>query len=349
MCYFNDETGEIRDEVWIEGGYPAIAARLGMDNPRLIAHWLPSVLERGNHKTEHSKSTGDEVARREHLQELFALFVERLDFRQSGRNVFDWHFKVQRNDPLIPEHAVIKSAAVKLLADADHEGVLVDLYNFLDWLPNDCFETLKNDPMIVLRLSKISNDCFETLETIFNDCFETVKDLSNDCFETLLKILKSFKDSQKEKEPSTKQDSSGFRSELTSSAGEGASKGEIWHLEKLLSRASEKNREILITQEKSPEPFVSWILYGATNSNIQNPLSLAISKLKEHPNQGAGGAFERLAAFSPDAFANYLQLDLAMRDPSDRDWRTTFQTVSHDRLHLLADLLDIQIEQEREW
>ena len=51
MCYFNDETGEIRDEVWIEGGYPAIAARLGMDNPRLIAHWLPSALERGNHKT----------------------------------------------------------------------------------------------------------------------------------------------------------------------------------------------------------------------------------------------------------------------------------------------------------
>jgi len=124
---------------------------------------------------------------------------------------------------------------------------------------------------------------------------------------------------------------------------------EIWHLEKLLSRASEKNREILITQEKSPEPFVSWILYGATNSNIQNPLSLAISKLKEHPNQGAGGAFERLAALSPDTFANYLQLDLAMRDPSDRAWRTTFQAVSHDRLRLLADSLDIQIEQEREW
>ena len=285
------------------------------------------------------------MARREHLQELFALFIQRLDFRQSGRNVFDWHFKVHRNDPLIAEHEVIKSAAVRLLAAADQEGVLVDLYTFLDWLPNDCLasahpwcETLKNDPMIVLRLSKTSNDCFET-----------VKDLSNDCFETLLKSLKRFKDSQKEKEPSTKQDSSGFRSELTNSAGEGASQAGNWSLEKLLSRASEKNRELLIAQEKSSEPFVSWILYGATNCNIQNPLSLAISKLEEHPNQGAGGAFERLAALLPDTFANYLQLDLAMRDPSDRDWRTTFQTVSHDRLSLLADLLDIQIEQEREW
>ena len=111
-------------------------------NPRLVAHWLPSALERGNHKAEHSKSTGDEVTRREHLQELFALFIQRLDFRQSGRNVFDWHFKVQRNDPLIVEHEVIKSTAVRLLAAADQEGVLVDLYTFLDWLPNDCFESL---------------------------------------------------------------------------------------------------------------------------------------------------------------------------------------------------------------
>ncbi len=36
LCYFNDETGEIRDEVWIEKGYEEIAARLGIDNHRQV-------------------------------------------------------------------------------------------------------------------------------------------------------------------------------------------------------------------------------------------------------------------------------------------------------------------------
>jgi len=37
LCYFNDETGELRDEVWIEGGYEAIAQRLGIKNLRTVA------------------------------------------------------------------------------------------------------------------------------------------------------------------------------------------------------------------------------------------------------------------------------------------------------------------------
>ena len=219
LCYFNDETGELRDEVWIEGGYSAIAARLGMDNPRLVAQWLPSIFERGNHKPERSQSTNEEINRREHLQELLSLFVERLDFRQNGREAFDWHFKVQRSDPLLPEHEVIKHVATQLFTAADHAGVMEELDIFLEWLPNDCFETLKNDPMLVLRLSKISNDCTETLNSIFNDCFETVKDLPNACFETLLKTLKSFKDSLKEKDTSISQDSAIQSNKSTSQIG----------------------------------------------------------------------------------------------------------------------------------
>ncbi len=38
LCYFNDETGEIRDEVWMEGGYEGIANRLGINNPRMVAN-----------------------------------------------------------------------------------------------------------------------------------------------------------------------------------------------------------------------------------------------------------------------------------------------------------------------
>ncbi|NLI08434.1 MAG: hypothetical protein GX457_15285, partial [Thermotogaceae bacterium] len=45
LCYFNDETGEIRDAVWIEGGYQAIANRLGINNARVVANWLPAWIE----------------------------------------------------------------------------------------------------------------------------------------------------------------------------------------------------------------------------------------------------------------------------------------------------------------
>jgi hypothetical protein len=345
MCYFNDETGEIREDVWIDGGYSTIAARLGIDNPRLIAHWFPSVLERGNHKGEHSASTSEEVTRRERIQELLGMFVQRLEFRQNGREAFNWHFKVQRSDSLIPEHETIKHAAVELLARADDEEVLGDLYDFLDWLPNDCFETLKKDPMIVLRLSKISNDCLETLGSILNDCFETVKPLSNDCFETLLKILKGFKDSYKAVNTSSTQDSLNLENSSQDRLVVGVSENGKWCLEKILTRANPEIRKTILECEKSPIPFVSWILYGAASSNIQNPLSLAISKIKEQPGQDAGGAFERLARLEPAALANNLRLELTLRSPSGKDWQSVFHGVSHDRLRLLADIFDIQFDQ----
>ncbi len=57
MCYFNDETGEIRDEVWMDGGYEAIANRLGINNPRVVANWLPVRIERGKRKDKLSERT----------------------------------------------------------------------------------------------------------------------------------------------------------------------------------------------------------------------------------------------------------------------------------------------------
>ncbi len=57
LCYFNDETGEVRDEVWIEGGYQAIANRLGINNSRVVANWLPAWIERGKRKDELSDRT----------------------------------------------------------------------------------------------------------------------------------------------------------------------------------------------------------------------------------------------------------------------------------------------------
>jgi len=117
LCYFNDETGEIRDAVWIEGGYQAIANRLGINNARVVANWLPAWIERGKRKDELSDRTVDEFSRRQRLQDLLALFVERIDHRINSEGSYSWKFKVQRIDPLTPQHQAIQQAVSSLLVN----------------------------------------------------------------------------------------------------------------------------------------------------------------------------------------------------------------------------------------
>lgn len=352
LCYFNDETGELRDEVWIEGGYEAIAQRLGIKNPRTVATWLPARIDRGKRKDELTDRTDQEFARRQRLQDLLGLFVDRTDHRMNSSGSYAWKFKVQRVDPLTPQHEVIWRAASSLLVDCEDQGILDELYSWLDIEPNDCFETVKNGSKVVFRLSNLSNGCSETLAAILKDCFETLDLEGKDCFETLLKTLKRFKDSQKEKDTSSTQDSSNLSADdpdLQAVAVVTDSNGN-WDLEKLLARADKKNRQILLNQEKDAQAFVSWVIHGASQASIQNPYSLAIAKLKENPRTSAGGASERLAAYRPRQLAGLIEQELTFRSPSDRNWRMLFAQAKRDRIRLLADALGLILDiQEESW
>jgi hypothetical protein len=348
LCYFNDETGEIRDEVWNVNGYEEIATRLGIDNHRQVCQWFPAVFGRGVPSEDHTEKTDRENERRQRIKDSLAAFLERTDYRSTGQSGYAWLFRVQRMDPLIPDHETVKHAAAYLFAQAEEQQVLTDLYSFLDWLPNDCFETLKKDPMLVLRLSKIGNDCFETLEILFNDCFEMVKTLPNACFETLLKILKAFKDSQKDKDSTTNQDSLCFRQSLPKEGADGRDIFQEWNLESLLANVNPQNRDVLLRQEKNPIPFLSWIIYGIATTTIQNPVSLAISKLKAAPNHSAGGVFERLASIPADQFIKNMEREMSYWGPSDTDWRTVFRSVDLERKQMLIDILGISVHQAGE-
>jgi hypothetical protein len=80
-CYFNDTTGEIRDEVWVDGGYQALAQRLGVKNQRLIAHWFPAAIEHARRNGSLTSNSQKEVDRREQIQERMGAFVQRIDYR----------------------------------------------------------------------------------------------------------------------------------------------------------------------------------------------------------------------------------------------------------------------------
>lgn len=343
QCFFNDETGEIRDTVWIHGGLSTLAARLGIENPRQVALWFPAVTERGSHKDTVTQATEKENARRQRLQERIADFVQRSDFRSNG-GTYDWCFQVQRMDPLTPEDEQVKQAALNLLLSADDADVLHELYRLLDQQSNGCLETLKEEGMIVLRLSKTANDCSETLKMVLNDWIETVKTLPNDCFETLLKILRGFKDSQVQKETSPNQDSYAVADRPTGQVGEGEAQENDWKFDDLLSRVNSRNRSALIAQEKSPKAFVSWILYGVANAGVQNPLSLAVARLCDQPGVSAGGIFDRLASYSPAVLARKYRDSLTWQGNTDPDWKLAFKGVGRDRLALLPDLLNLTTE-----
>ena len=348
LCYFNDETGEIRDDVWVQDGYETLAARLGLDNPRQVAQWLPPAIAKAEKKTARTESTQREMARREQLQERIAFFVKRLDYRQNGRGSYDWHFQVQRYDQLIPEHETVKQTAGELLAAADEASVLAGLMILLKDLPKDCFETLKNEPMIVLRRSNLSNDCCETLAPMLNDCFATLKDLPEDCFETLLKTLKSFKDSDQEKDTFTNRVTSIHQDGHETNVGVEAVQNGQWSLERLLEKVGSKRRKTLLDQENSAVSFLSWILYGVANAMIQDPLGLAVSKLTDQPGAGAGGAFDRLAKLSPERLIQLVRLEQSMRYPSNCDWRMAMKNIHAERVLLLSDLLGLPSVSEEE-
>lgn len=352
LWYFNDETGEIRDEDWMDGGYETIANRLGIINPRVVANWLPVRIDRGKRKDKLSERTVEELFRRQRLQDLLSLFVERTDHRINSEGNYGWKFKVQRVDPLTSQHQTIQQATSSLFAKAENQDVLAELDSWISYLDNDCFETVKTEPMVVLKLSDLTNDCSETLKSILNDCLETLDLQTNDCFETLLKILKSFKDSLKDKDTSSTQDSSISQSDLASQAVAVVTdlKGN-WSLDKLLARADKKNRSVLIEQEKSAIPFVSWLIHGASQPGIQNPYSLAIAKLKEAPGISAGGAGDRLAAIPPRELVRLIEHSFSFYSLSDRNWRMLFAEAKKDRIRLLADSLGLvlDIEEETGW
>ncbi|MHB1338305.1 MAG: DnaA N-terminal domain-containing protein [Bellilinea sp.] len=352
LCYFNDETGEIRDEVWMDGGYEAIANRLGINNPRVVANWLPVRIGRGKRKDELSDRTVEEFSRRQRLQDLLRLFVERTDHRINSEGNYGWKFKVQRVDPLTSQHQTIQQAASSLFVKSESLCVQDELGSWISYLGNDCFETIKTEPMVVLRLSYLIKDCSETLKSILNDCLETLDLQANDCFETLLKILKSFKDSLKDKDTSSTQDSSISRNDPSSQSVAVVTDSEgNWSLDKLLARADKKNQSILIEQEKSAIPFVSWMIHGASQPGIQNPYSLAIAKLKENPGISAGGASDRLAAIPPRELVRLIEHSFSFYSPSDRNWRMLFAEAKKDRIRLLADSLGLvlDIEEETGW
>ncbi len=90
-----------------------------------------------------------------------------------------------------------------------------------------------------------------------------------------------------------------------------------WELAMLLeqNQVHPKVQRELLEADVPAQAFVSWILFAAGDGGkwISDPLGHAISRLRAEPRQGAGSAFDRLAALSPKDSKSLL--DRALEDP----------------------------------
>ncbi len=338
-CYFNSQTGEMRDEVWMEGGYAAIASRLGVRNPREVANWLPAIIERGKKKEQVSDRTHDELARRQRLRDLVGLFVSRIDHHRGSSGVYSWKFKVQRSDPLTPRDQILVLAASRLLRAAQKVSVMAE---FSAWIERR--REFPGEERVVLKPSEWSKGCSETLARLLDDWRATLGQDANDCFETLLKILKSSKDSEIHENTSLPPEQTGQCEDQLDrlEAGVTDAKGN-WSLKSLLSRIDRENRTVLLSREKDARAFLSWLLYGASQRAIRDPLSLVVARLRKEPGADAGGASSRLASRPPRDLASLIRQALAGYSPDDQDWQMLFGEIKTSRIQLLADILKLHI------
>ena len=95
----------------------------------------------------------------------------------------------------------------------------------------------------------------------------------------------------------------------------------------------------------SARSFISWLIYAASKggNGIRDPIGHAVSRLIQNPSQGAGGACDRLAALPANKLADLVFQELEFQNPSNVDWRTAMEGVSHVRIRVLADQLGVPV------
>ena len=78
--------------------------------------------------------------------------------------------------------------------------------------------------------------------------------------------------------------------------------------------------------------FVSWLLYAysPTGAKVSDPVGLAVKRLCENVNAGAGGDFNRLAKLTPYALRALFDADMAGMDPGDSVEAGIYKLNFHD-------------------
>lgn len=294
--YYNSETGELRDFVWISGGYQEIADRLGLNRHRTVSEWLPPVFERSRQNIGKDQ---DRRRRRTETRESVAQYLEVVDYQQTDQGNLSLKFKVNLSEPLTPVDQSLYELAFKIFNaylstcteellqkvtdwDIDHKDALETLAREI----KDAFETL-------VDANDTNKDAFETLAREIKDAFDTLVnafEIQTGVSKTRLRLLKHLINHLYGNHFQKNTSTTTTATDSESVSDRGVVVGDKWNLEKLLQiggLAHERIPAVLHNTSSNPEMaqrLIAWCLYGYANKTnderqgIDAPVLFAVSR-----------------------------------------------------------------------
>jgi len=115
-CFYNRQTGELRDTVTLRGGYQELAGALGLQRTKTVREWFPAPHAQKDEVKSADLSSRESLeklsqSKRCFVKEYAAQFVEIIEAEADGRGqVSSFKAQVKLFDPLIPLHEALYTA-----------------------------------------------------------------------------------------------------------------------------------------------------------------------------------------------------------------------------------------------
>ncbi|MEW5869857.1 MAG: DnaA N-terminal domain-containing protein [Chloroflexota bacterium] len=328
-CYVTRQ--ELRDDVWMWGGYPEIARLLGIQRPKTIGEWLPPMFSAPARSAGASSQYAQRQNRRNAKRDLLEQFLERQEYLE-GDGFLAWHFKVNLLEPLIPEDQALYDQFVELLGEYLETGDAQVIEPLIRQAEEGASATHEGANATLPDFTKARLQRSGARLQQAGGAFATSGRRACNALNTLKHLLNHLKHSEEITTSTTVSDAPG------SSKPSQVVVGETWDLERLL----EQNRAIhaqmrrpLLENQASAQALVSWLLYAASpaGKSIRQPALFAASQLRQSPQRGAGAEYEQLAQLPPAQLLALLNAAIASPyHVSNAAWRQVMAEASSKQL-----------------
>ncbi len=305
MCYENPQNGEVRNRVRVKGGYAEIAGWLGMSRPMTIWEWLHGEGKRIFQKAcsaylyaggRGRKELGFEISER-----IFDVLIEDVPHQLLELSLIQKEIHAFFNSENRPIHATFSIGFTRLAEDS-HANCTIAVTQFAHSIHATC----------IIAVTPFAYPghatCIVKSSLTLKPNPLTLKPLTLN--------------------PQPSQEPENEAAPATSKSGRMGNMA-FWDFDFLMSNNSvnpgskvnllKANKKFGRSIASLSAGFVSWLLYAYSpaGSKISDPIGLAVKRLCENVNAGAGGEFNRLAKLSPFALKTLFDTDLAGVDPGE--------------------------------
>ena len=321
-CYVSRQ--EMRDDVWVWGGYAEIARMLGIQRPKTVGEWLPPMFTAPDRSVGAGRQYAQRQRQRNAKRSLLEQFLQRQEYLE-GQGFLAWHFKVNLLEPLIPEDQVEYDQIIDLLGEYLETGDSQVIEALIRQSDEGALATHEGANATCPDGTKARLQQTEARMQQAGGALATPGRRERNALNTLKHLLNHLNHLE-----DTTTSTTGEHPQVVVGAG--------WDLERLLEQNRSINaqtRQALLESQASAQAFLSWLLYAASPSgtSIRQPALFAASQLRQTPQRGAGAAYERLAQLSPSQLLTLL--NTALQSPfqiSNSEWRQAMSEASSKQL-----------------